>query len=130
LIEMTAAMLVGMAAAVPVLWAIFASVGVKTAEEAYAQYPELICLVVAGGMVGTMVAWMRHRGHGGRLCAEMAVAMLVPLVPIFGLLWSGVIPGGSACGLYCIAMIPAMIVAMLVRRSEYGGGATPTLMHA
>ena len=100
LLEMTAAMMVGMVAAVPVLWAVFAVLDVRTGDEAYTRYPELICLVVADGMVGTMVAWMRHRGHGWRLCVEMAAAMVVPLVPIFALLWSGVIPGGSACSMY------------------------------
>jgi hypothetical protein len=120
LLEMVAAMMVGMAAAVPVLVLIFTVMDV-TADEAPTRYPELICLVVATGMVTSMVAWMRHRGHSWRLCTEMAAAMLVPLVPIFGLLWSGILPGESACGLYCVTMIPAMLIAMLVRRSAYGG---------
>jgi cytochrome bd-type quinol oxidase subunit 2 len=129
LLEMTVAMMVGMAAAVPVLWAIFAALGV-TAEEATKQYPELICLVVAGGMVGSMVTWMRHRGHNWRLCTEMAAAMVAPLVPIFGLLWAGVVPGESACGVYCVAMLPAMLTAMLLRRSEYSGASAPVPMGA
>jgi hypothetical protein len=120
LVEMTIAMMVGMAAAVPVLWALLAALGVETADEATADYPELICLVVAAGMVTTMVAWMRHRGHAWRPCAEMAVAMAAPLVPIFALLWAGVVPGDSACGVYCVAMVPAMLAAMLLRRGEYG----------
>jgi hypothetical protein len=127
LLEMTAAMMVGMVVAVPVLAAIFAVIGV-TADEAPARYPELICLVVAVGMVASMVAWMRHRGHGWRLCAEMAAAMVAPLVSIFGLLWAGVVPGESACGVYCLAMIPAMLAAMLLRRSEYGGSSTPVAL--
>lgn len=130
LLEMVAAMLVGMVAAIPVLWALFAALGVHTADEASAKYPEVVCLVVAGGMVTTMVAWMRHRGHSWQLCAEMATAMVVPLAPIFALLWAGVLPGGSACGLYCVAMIPAMVAAMLIRRDEYGGRPMLTPLHA
>jgi type III secretory pathway component EscS len=118
LIEMTIAMMVGMAATVPVLIAIFTVMNV-TQDEALRRYPELICLVVAAGMIAAMVAWMRYRGHDLRLCGEMATAMVIPLVPIFALLWSGVIAGENACGIYCIAMIPAMLSAMLIRRDEY-----------
>jgi hypothetical protein len=120
--EMTVAMMVGMAASIPVLGALFALLDV-TADEAPSRYPELICLVVAGSMIGTMVAWMRHRGHSWRLCREMAVAMAAPLVPIFALLWLSVILGDSACGVYCLAMVPAMLIAMLLRRKEYSGAA-------
>ena len=116
--EMTAAMMVGMVAAVPVLVAVFTALGV-TQDEAATRYPEVICLVVATGMITAMAGWMRHRGHDWRLCGEMAVAMFLPLAPIFGLLWTGVIPGDSACGLYCTAMIPAMLIAMLLRRTAY-----------
>jgi hypothetical protein len=119
-VEMTVAMMVGMAAAVPVLVVVFSALDV-TQDEAAKRYPELICLVVGAGMITTMVAWMRHRGHCWRLCGEMAVAMAIPLVPIFALLWAGIIPGENACGLYCMTMIPAMLIAMLFRRSEYSG---------
>jgi hypothetical protein len=121
LIEMTVAMLVGMAAAVPVLWAIFALLGVHSSADAFARYPVLICLVVAAGMSTMMVAWMRHRGHTWERCAEMTGAMLVPLIPIFALVGAGVLAGSAACGWYCLAMVPAMLVAMLLRRRDYSG---------
>jgi flagellar biosynthetic protein FliP len=119
LLEMAAAMLVGMAAAIPVLGVIFALMDVS-ADEASERYPELICLVVAAAMIIPMVAWMRHRGHGTRLCAEMALAMVAPLAPIFGLMWAGALPEESACGIYCGIMFPAMAAAMFFRREEYG----------
>lgn len=130
LVEMTVAMLVGMVAAVPILWAVFAALGVHTSAAAFARYPVLICLVVAAGMSTTMIAWMRYRGHTWRLCAEMTGAMLVPLVPIFALVGAGVLAGSAACGWYCLAMLPAMLVAMLLRRSEYSGHAATPLLPA
>jgi hypothetical protein len=125
--EMMLAMIVGMAAAAVVLVVIFSSVlaaEVKglTSEEVLARYPVLVCLVVAAGMVGTMAAWMRYRGMAGRPVAEMSTAMVVPLPPIFGLLALDVIAGASACGLYCLTMIPAMAVAMLFRLDLYTRG--------
>jgi len=85
------------------------------------QFAVLICLVMAVGMTVPMLAWMRFRGMEWRPIAEMAAAMLVPLVPIFGLLGLQLIPGARACGLYCVVMIPAMIVPMLFRLDLYTG---------
>jgi hypothetical protein len=53
----------------------------------------------------------------------MALAMLLPLIPIMGLLWLQVTPGATACCLCCASMIPAMIVAMLFRLDAYTGHA-------
>jgi hypothetical protein len=41
--------------------------------------------------------------------------------------WVHVISGGLVCTLYCGLMIPAMVVAMLYRRSEYSGGLHPAV---
>ena len=122
--EMFLAMLVGMAAGALALVLIFSTVLASnvqgmTADEVLARYPVLICLLVAAGMVATMVGWMRFRGMSWRPVTEMAAAMVVPLVPIFGLLWLDVLAGASACSVYCIAMIPAMLVAMLLRVDLY-----------
>ena len=126
--EMTLAMMVGMAAAMPVLWLLFGVLLAPrfqglTREEALARYPVLIpvvvCLVMAVAMTAPMAAWMRHRGHGWRSCAEMAAAMAAPLVPIFALLGLGVLPGAAACCAYCATMVLAMIADMLYRRAEY-----------
>jgi hypothetical protein len=47
--------------------------------------------------------------------------MAIPLIPIFGLLGLQLMAGASACGLYCIVMVPAMIIAMLFRLDLYTG---------
>jgi len=116
-LEMFAVMVVGMIAAV----AIFLTIVQVTWGEALVQYPVQSLLVVAAGMTVPMVAWMRFRGMEWRPIAEIAAAMLVPLVPIFGLLALQLIPGARACGLYCVVMIPAMIVPMLFRLDLYTG---------
>jgi hypothetical protein len=124
LMEMAIVMWVGMAAGGLVVKLISSTVLASdvrglTTMEVSARYPELICLVLATGVVVSMSAWMRYRAMAQRPTTEMAMAMIVPLVPIFGLLWVGMIGGALACGMYCISMIPAMIAAMLIRRDVY-----------
>jgi hypothetical protein len=121
---MILAMIVGMMVGGAILALAFATIlepAIRgmTRTEVLNGYPVLICLVMAASMTLPMVAWMRRRGHEWRICTEMAAWMAVPLVPIFGLLWLGIIPGTAACGLYCASMVPAMIVAMLLRLDDY-----------
>jgi hypothetical protein len=124
--EMILAMMAGMVAGAAVLALIFSTVLASTVRgmtpiEVLNQFPVLICLVVAVAMIVPMVAWMRFRGMEWRPTLEMAAAMAIPLVPIFGLLALQVIPGARACGLYCAVMIPVMVVAMLFRLDHYTG---------
>jgi hypothetical protein len=73
-------------------------------------------------MTVPMVAWMRVRGHGWRPCGEMTVAMVVPTAAALALLGTGV--ATDAEGLIMLehmAMLPAMLAAMLLRRDEYSG---------
>jgi len=124
--EMILAMMAGMVVGAAVLALIFSTVLAATVRgmtpgEVLNQFPVLICLVVAIAMIVPMVAWMRFRGMQWRPVVEMAVAMAIPLVPIFGLLGLQIIPGARACGLYCAVMIPAMVVAMLFRLDLYTG---------
>ena len=118
LAEMVAAMWVGMAVGSLVWGPILGAMGM-TASEARLRYPEAYVFVMAFNMTVPMVAWMRHRGHGWRACLEMTVAMIVPGVLLLGAFWLGA-TDGPACGLYCGLMIPAMAIAMLFRRKEYG----------
>jgi hypothetical protein len=85
-LEMFAVMVIGMIAAV----AIFLTIVQVTWDEATVQYPVQSLLVVAAGMTVPMVAWMRRRGHGWRSSAEMAAAMVVPVVPFLCLVWFNV----------------------------------------
>jgi hypothetical protein len=119
LAEMTVVMAAGMVAGAV---GFFLVTGLSP-EEAFVRVPVLFCLVIAAGSVLPMVAWMRHRGHDWGSCSEMAVAMVLPLAPIFALYWLGVIPGTACCGLYCASMVPAMLAAMLYRHDWYTGHA-------
>lgn len=82
--------------------------------------PELYALLMAVSMVVPMVAWMHFRGHARRASAEMAAAMVVPTLLLIPLVWLDVISGRMLIGLEHVLMLPAMLAAMLYRRSEYG----------
>lgn len=82
--------------------------------------PELELLNMAITMTVPMVAWMRYLGHGWQPAWEMSAAMFVPTFVALGLLRAGL--AGSTHTLLMIqhtAMFPLMLVAMLLRRSEY-----------
>jgi hypothetical protein len=99
-----------------------------TFNEARQLYPELGVLALAIFSSILMVGWMRFRGHGWRSGGEMATAMIVPALALCGLFWLHLIGSGLLCGFYFAVMIPAMVIAMLVRRSEYGGAPMPARM--
>ena len=84
--------------------------------------PALELLNMAVTMTVPMVAWMRHRGHGWQPAFEMSAAMFVPTFVAIGLLWGGVVEDEhAAMMIQHVAMFPLMLVAMLLRRSEYTG---------
>jgi hypothetical protein len=119
LLEMGLAMMVGMF----VSGAIFLSAVGMTAEEAMREHAVLFVVLQALGMTVAMVAWMRHRRHNWRSSSEMAMAMVVPAVPLICLRLLDII-SGPICSLYCLATIVAMVALMLYRRSDYGATAT------
>lgn len=82
--------------------------------------PELRALGMAISMTVAMVAWMRIRRHSWRPSVEMGAAMIVPTIALFPLSWAGLIAARSLSGLEMALMLPAMLLAMLYRRSEYG----------
>jgi hypothetical protein len=114
-LEMLGAMVVGMIAT----GAIFVSVvGVKSWEEVTIQYPTQALLAMAVGMTLPMVLWMRYRGMSWRDSAEMAAAMVLPVIPFLCLVWFGVTESAQ-CGAYCAVMVVAMYALMRFRRAEY-----------
>jgi flagellar biosynthetic protein FliP len=115
---MALAMVIGMIASA----AIFVTAVGTTVDEALRQHAVLFVVVQALGMSVAMVAWMRHRGHGWRSCAEMAGAMVVPAIPLIALRLAGTI-SGPICGAYCALSIAAMVLVMFYRRSDYTGTA-------
>jgi hypothetical protein len=112
-------MLAVMAAGMIATGALFLTiVGVKTWDEVTTQYPTQALLAIAAGMTVPMVAWMVYRGMGWKHSAEMAAAMIVPVVPFLCLVWFDVTKSAQ-CGGYCLIAIAAMLGLMLYRRNEY-----------
>jgi hypothetical protein len=113
-VEMIIAMFVGMFA----LGALESAVGLSVSHD---RSPELAYLIMAVNMSVGMAAWMRFRGHRWLPTLEMCAAMFIPIVPLYPLLWLGVIDAGGLMLFAHIAMFPLMLAAMLWRVDEYAG---------
>ncbi|GAB2935202.1 hypothetical protein [Streptomyces mayteni] len=114
-VEMIVAMFVGMFA-LDLLWS---AAGVDLSHD---RDPELAYLLMAFDMSAGMAAWMRFRRHGWGVTLEMCGAMFAPVVPLFPLLWWGVIDGMTLMMVAHTAMFPLMLAVMLRRRDEYAHG--------
>jgi hypothetical protein len=90
-------------------------------DELHADAPALLFAGMALTMTIPMVALMRYRGHAWRPCWEMSASMILPAVAAIGLLWAEVGSVGVLMTLEHVAMLPAMLVAMLLRPEEYRG---------
>jgi hypothetical protein len=111
-------MLVAMFAGMLVIGLPFAALGLDI------DAIELELLWMAFIMSVPMVAWMRYRGHGWAPASEMTAAMFVPSFAAIALLWGGIVEGGhTPMMIQHVAMFPAMLAVMLLRRSEYTGHA-------
>ena len=121
LLEMVAAMLVGMAA----LGAAVAALG----EPPGYAHPVGMYAWMGAAMAAPMVAWMRLRGHAWSDGAEMTAAMLLPMFALVLPVELGVagrVPGLSAQSLPLLAhaaMLAGMLVLMVYRRERYTHGA-------
>jgi hypothetical protein len=109
-VEMVAAMLLGMG----VLGLALAATGARLADA-----PALGLLAMATAMTVPMVAWMRHRGHGPRPCAEMAAAMFVPTFVAIPVEAAGLAGFHTVMAVEHVAMFAAMALAMALRPAEY-----------
>ena len=118
LLEMVLAMMLGMFAG----GAIFVLVTGIPADEAIKTHSVAWVSVMAFSMTAPMVMWMRVRGHGRRMCLEMAVAMIAPAIPLCALRMADVISGGI-CGTYCLLSLVAMFGVMAYRRDYYSHSA-------
>ena len=110
-LEMVIAMVVGMVVLEPV-WS-FA--WPELSEHTTAQV-----LVMATNMSLGMAVWMRIRGHGLPAIAEMSAAMYLPFLVLLPFHWAGTLPAMALMTAGHLLMVPAMLVAMLRRRHEYG----------
>jgi len=113
-LEMVVAMVVGMVVLEPV-WS-FLWPGLSDVVTAHV-------LVMATDMALGMALWMRlmkSRRHGWAGIAEMSAAMYVPFVVLLPFYWTGVLSEMTLMTAGHVLMLPAMLVAMLRRRHEYG----------
>jgi hypothetical protein len=108
--EMVIAMLVGMVALGP-LWSL--------AAPALLDRGEVQALVMATNMTIGMAVWMRIRRHSWARIAEMSAAMYLPFLVLLVPHWLGVISAGTVMTAGHLLMLPAMLAAMLWRRSDY-----------
>jgi hypothetical protein len=111
---------------VEMLIAMFVGMGVFAGAAAAAGFEvegtELMLLWMAFTMSVPMVAWMRYRGHGWMPALEMTAAMFVPSLAAIALLRIELVEDeGALMAIQHVAMFPAMLVAMLLRRDEYSG---------
>jgi hypothetical protein len=114
-LEMLAMMVVGMLAT----GAIFVSVvGLASWDEITSVYPTQALVAMAVGMTAPMVGWMLYRGMGARNSSEMALAMVLPVIPFLCLVWFNVTESAQ-CGAYCASTVVAMLLLMRYRGSEY-----------
>jgi hypothetical protein len=114
-VEMLVAMIVGMAVLGPVWVGLLTLLGCASVLE----HAEVHALVMATDMTIGMSLWMRYRGHGWASIREMAAAMYLPFVVLFGPLWAGLISAETMLAAGHMLMLPAMLIAMLYRRDEY-----------
>lgn len=116
-VEMVVAMFLGMGVLLPPLGAALRAAGTSLHSS-----DVLMISAMAVTMTVPMVGWMRFRGHGWPVCAEMAAAMAIPTLAVLVLLWTGLVGGlGTLLLIEHVGMLPSMLVAMLLRRDEYTG---------
>lgn len=114
-LQMLAVMVVGMFAAGAIfVWV----VGSTSWDEITSVYPTQALIAMAVGMTVPMVVWMLYRGMGVRNSYEMALAMVLPVIPFLCLVWFNVTESAQ-CGGYCASTVLAMLFLMRYRRSEY-----------
>jgi hypothetical protein len=114
-LSMLAAMVVGMfATGASFVWVS----GSTSWDEITSLYPTQALIAMAVGMTVPMVAWMLYRGMGVRNSYEMALAMILPVMPFLCLVWLNVTESAQ-CGAYCASTVLAMLFLMRYRRSEY-----------
>jgi hypothetical protein len=120
-IEMLIAMLLGMVVLMLPADAALVALG-SSSGEFYEDAPAVMLIAMTFAMTVPMVAWMRYRGHTWRPSVEMAASMVVPMVALLALLWTGLVTDSATLmAVLHAVMLPSMLIAMLLRRHEYSG---------
>ena len=122
-VEMVIAMFAGMVVlGLPAGWGLTA-LGTSWGD-LHTDAPAAMFGLMAVTMIVPMVAWMRFRGHGWRANGEMSLSMVLPTLGAIALLSADVVEDvGALLAAEHVAMLLAMLVAMLLRASEYTGHA-------
>jgi uncharacterized protein YceK len=115
LVEMVAAMIVGMVVLAPVWVGVFALLGCSSLLE----HADVHAMAMATDMSAGMALWMRHRHHGWASIGEMVAAMYLPFLLLFVPYWLGLVSAGTMLTAGHALMVPCMIAVMLRRREEY-----------
>jgi flagellar biosynthetic protein FliP len=74
---------------------------------------------MAANMTIGMGLWMRIRRHSWRLIAEMSAAMVLPFLALLVPYALDMLSGDGLMMAGHLVMLPAMLVAMLVRHRDY-----------
>jgi hypothetical protein len=120
-LEMVVAMFVGMLLFWPLAWLLFAGLGAA----ALLDRPDVAALVMATTMTLGMTLWMRYRRHGWASTTEMGAAMYLSFLVVLVPFWLGAVGGGTVMVVGHVLMLPAMLLAMLLRRDEYSAEHRP-----
>ena len=88
-------------------------------DELGREAPAVVLLGMGLSMTAPMVWWMLRRGHSSAATGEMAGAMIAPTLAAVALLATGGLDLDALLGIQHVAMFPAMLAAMLLRRREY-----------
>ncbi|MCT2584521.1 hypothetical protein [Actinophytocola gossypii] len=79
-------------------------------------------LLMATYMTIGMSLWMRFRGCGWPAVRDMALAMFLPFVAMYPAYFAGWVTTTAVMVVGHVLMVPAMVVAMLLRVDEYTRG--------
>jgi len=120
-IEMTVAMLLGMAVLGMTFRAIHLAVFGTGFDAAWHEHTELAVFAMTFNMTLPMVALMRYRGHRWERCGEMAAAMFGLALALLVPFWLGALSADAVLPLEMALMLPAMIAVMGLRFDEYAG---------
>ncbi|HEX2127919.1 MAG TPA: hypothetical protein VHF58_01745 [Solirubrobacterales bacterium] len=120
--EMVLVMFAGMGVFFGVAVAVAAAVG-SSYGELRDDAPALVLFGMGLGMTAAMVWWMARRGHSRAANRAMALSMILPTVLVLALLASGAMTNlDDLVTLEHVVMFPAMLVAMLLYRTEFTHG--------
>jgi hypothetical protein len=112
--EMVAAMFAGMGVFAPLWHIVFEALGLTAMDRT-----DVMAMTMATDMVIGMSLWMWLRGHTAAPIVEMAVAMYLPFAVLLVPLWLGLISATFLMIAGHVLMFGTMLLAMLLRRSEY-----------